>query len=156
MTAPAVPGPIALPHVDGHLVHCVGDGMTARIEVKEGMHLKFPDGPFTTPAMLFQTTLAVSALLDGKPVRCKGFLPGISLRAEHRFVAGGGAVNGAVVKGLWCDFEPLLARWVDADPQMAYFPYSFRTGRLLVAKDQVASLDQGALDLEVVRAWGLQ
>ena len=141
---------------NGGFVRGVEGGDTVRIEVKEGLHLRFREGPMTAPGVLFQTALALSALLEGKSVRCSGFMPGISLVVSHKFVLGDGQVNDAVLKKVWAELEPMFAQWIEMGALMPCLHLQLATGGLMATMDSVVRLDPGVAELEVVREWGPQ
>lgn len=54
------------------------------VQLKESMRLVFgPDHP-VQPWLLVVLTWAASAMMSGKPARCVGFLPGLTLQMQSR------------------------------------------------------------------------
>jgi hypothetical protein len=85
------------------------------IGFREGARVVFRNRKPRTPRMLFMTTLTGSMALDGQPVRCTGFVPGVSLRILAKQTDFAPRDVAWFVEQVWIRAQPAFEQWL-ADP----------------------------------------
>lgn len=122
------------------------------IALQEGLRISLDAGAYA-PRTLFAMTAACSAMLRGKPVRCTGFLPGVSLLA-HVMPRDDGDLS-ALVGTLWAQSQFHIARWVDMVEQFPRVAIPANGAGITLGLDRLVALDEGAMQI-MVRPAGWQ
>lgn len=115
------------------------------IHLKEGLHLVFPGDYHIGLYQLFALSWMVSAMMGGKPVLCKGFLPGASfwvqtdLPIEESFPD--------LCKEQWADIEYDLWDWVEEGDRLPCKTIFLPQSEAYIARDAV-ELMQASITIE--------
>lgn len=121
-----------------------------RIELCEGLQLKLVDSGAYSPRTLFTVTAWCSAMLGGKPVRCAGFLPGVSLlvhvlQHDVHDVA-------FLVSTLWSKAQIHIDSWIEIAEQYPCMVVPVDGAGITLALDRVITLEKGVMQVDALRA----
>lgn len=116
------------------------------LRLTEGLHLVFSDDHPVNLFELFSLSWMVSAMMEGKPVLCKGFLPGASFWIQTDLPFEASMPEDCRV--LWTEIEYDLLDWVEeaeASPcKTILLPFS----EAYVARDAVVDFKPAAVTFE--------
>ena len=133
--------PTAAPEPD---VWVSEDGM--HLNLCEGMHLVVGPSPGLAPRELFLWTLSFSILLGGKPVRCTGFLPGVSLRMHSQLALS--PLLTELVSKEWEGLQGALQEWVEQSEHMPCVALPVLETEAFIALDRFTVLPAGVVEIE--------
>ena len=105
------------------------------IHLEEGMHLIFPGDYPLGLSELFAMSWMVSAMMGGKPVLCKGFLPGASFWVQTDLPIDESFPH--FCKEQWADIEYDLLDWVEGADRLPCKTIFLPLSEAYVARDAV-------------------
>lgn len=112
----------------------------------EGLHLVFSGDHLVDLFELFSLSWMTSAMMEGKPVLCKGFLPGASFWVQTDLPFETSMLEDC--KELWAEVEYMLLDWVEeveeAPCKSILLPFS----EAYVALDAVINFKPAAITFE--------
>ncbi len=89
-----------------------------RYVYREGAHVGIEFGPDYSSEAMFVDAVTGSLALDGKPIRCTGFVPGVTMRVSMRVpvpFASSDAAQRYACK-VWDQISSKLAGWLSRPP----------------------------------------
>ncbi|MET3135117.1 hypothetical protein AAKU55_005420 [Oxalobacteraceae bacterium GrIS 1.11] len=116
------------------------------IHLKEGMRLTFESGAYP-PHTLFGMTAGCSAMLGGKPVRCTGFLPGVSLLV-HVLRPAAGEDLAPQLNSLWSQVQRPIEDWIEVAEQFPCLRVPNDDARITLALDRLITLEKGVVQID--------
>lgn len=132
----------------------VADGERHLIPLRPGFRLRLLDSPVLSPRSLFALSLFVSSRMDGQPVACRGFLPGITLRLEALLSSHELSADQEKLSEEWNATQAFLKHWIEISERMRSASLPLTVARASVALDTGTDLPVDAFCIEVVS--GLQ
>lgn len=123
---------------------------TQQIELHEGCHILFPAHAEVLPHQLLGLAWASSAMLQGKPVRCVGFLPGVTLQIHTSLDI---VVLAQVLEDGCTKALASLREWIDRTEQepCAWLPLPHT--HAIVTVDPQTWLPPAAIEIERRYPW---
>lgn|GEM_PF-6626016 len=118
------------------------------IDLKEGMRLTFESGSYP-PHTLFILTSWCSTALGGKPVRCTGFLPGVSLLVH---VLRPAAVENipAQADSLWSQAQRPTEDWIEVAEQFPCLMVPVEDVRITLALERMLTLEKCVVQIDAI------
>lgn len=101
------------------------------------------------PKSLFLYCLTGTLMLDGQPVRCTGFAPGLSLRTSIPQAAVFHQLEAFVIE-TWAQVAPVFQRWQAINPRPAGVTIDVAGVRVEIAQDAELGLKPGVMQITQV------
>ena len=118
-----------------------------------GKHVVLADGAMLASGDLFKVVLSGSMALDGQPLRCAGFLPGVTLWLSAGHVRPmDGEDPDELLDYIWQKIRPRLIEWLGMPASPAAVKMVFRDLRLEAGWDDRHRGQAGAMEIEVRHA----
>ncbi|WP_025809810.1 hypothetical protein [Pseudomonas chlororaphis] len=119
----------------------------------EGQHIEIGDGADWNTADLVRLAFEGSLALEGRPVRCTGVVPGVSMRVTAgTFESFDQGHMAELFDDIWSQLRPLLAEWLSepmfAQPAVINLSQE-QNARIVFAWDITGRLRPGVLDVHV-------
>jgi hypothetical protein len=133
------------------LVECTEGKPGAGFNFREGGRMQVWREHYPT-SILFHLTLFGSATLDGQPIRCSGFLPGVSLRVMvARFPSAEEINPDRYTRQVWQCVMPEMNKWLTDPSHIPGVTMRISKGGVTVrfARDELLELRPGVMQIEV-------
>ena len=134
------------------LVETVEGKRGAGYNFREGGRMVLRGRGTYKPGSVFALALVGSAILNGQPLRCRGFMPGISLRITVSNHPSTRQIPAdAFSLRLWQATQPAFDVWFGRLEQSPTITLEFEAGGVVVqfARDKLFSLRPGVMEIEV-------
>lgn len=127
----------------------VADGERHLIPLRPGFRLRLLDSPVLSPRSLFALSLFVSSRMDGRPVACRGFLPGITLRVEALLSSHELSADQEKLGEEWNAIQAFLKRWIEITDRLPSASLPITSARASVGLDAETGFPVNAFRIEV-------
>ena len=129
-------------------MHTIASPNVRTIELPEGPQLKLADPGVYSPRTLFMMTAAYSAMMENKPVRCSGFLPGVSLLLH--VLRQDGDDLAVLASSLWSQAQPHIDAWIEIAAQFPCMIVPIDGAAITLGLDRLITLDKGAMQIDAI------